>query len=175
MGKRPVTFAAIRAAELTTLLHHRHGRGALPCDDAGMTAARVLVHHLARLRDAPRRISDWLNRYAPWLDLASRERLIRDATECPIKWSADKIAWKLRVTIDERITLRLKSIGAISTTAAQRIAATTKRKVAAKRQQRRDTGAKPRAAYEANSLARSKPWLALGISRATYYRRMRRP
>lgn len=31
--------------------------------------------------------------------------------------------------------------------------------------------AQPREEYLANSVSRSKPWLALGISRATWYRR----
>jgi hypothetical protein len=31
--------------------------------------------------------------------------------------------------------------------------------------------AEPRRDYEARSIARQKPWLALGISRATWYRR----
>jgi len=36
---------------------------------------------------------------------------------------------------------------------------------------RRAQGTKSRAEYEANSLSRNKPWLALGISRRTWYRR----
>jgi len=39
------------------------------------------------------------------------------------------------------------------------------------RQRRRDAGAIPRAEYEAQSAARQEPWEALGMSRATWYRR----
>ena len=35
----------------------------------------------------------------------------------------------------------------------------------------RNYWARPRAEYEANSLTRSKPWEALGMSRATWYRK----
>jgi hypothetical protein len=36
---------------------------------------------------------------------------------------------------------------------------------------RRAAGALPRAVYEANSLSRTKPWQAMGISRRTFERR----
>src|SRR5947199_200887 len=65
--KRPLTFAAIRAAELTRLYDHRYGPVLIPETDQGMVAARIMVHHLARLRDAPRRITAWMATCAPWL------------------------------------------------------------------------------------------------------------
>jgi hypothetical protein len=36
---------------------------------------------------------------------------------------------------------------------------------------RRARGVRTRAEYEAQSVSRAKPWLALGISRTTWYRR----
>ena len=42
------------------------------------------------------------------------------------------------------------------------------------RRQARRLWAEPRSEYEARSLARRKPWVAEGISRATWYRRQAR-
>ena len=42
------------------------------------------------------------------------------------------------------------------------------------RRQARRLWAEPRSEYEARSLARRKPWVAEGISRATWYRRRRK-
>lgn len=162
---RPVTFAAIRASELTKLYRARYGRE-LPEGDAGVMAARIMVHHLARLRDAPRRIASWLNRWAPWLDLQEGERLIREATECPLKWKADKLAWKLRITSAEREALSIRTIGAIDQTSAERLELAKQRRADRETERRRQQGAKPRAAYVG-----TKPWTAAGMTRATWYRR----
>jgi hypothetical protein len=169
---RPVTFAAIRAAELTKLYRARYGRE-LPEGDAGVTAARIMVHHLARLRDASRRIASWIDRWAPWLDLQEGERLIREATECPLKWKADKLAWKLRITSAEREALGIRTIGAIDQTSAERKELAKQRRAERERNRRRAQGAKPRADYQAG--AQGKPWKAASISRATWYRQRHKP
>lgn len=167
----PLTLAAIRASELTRLYKARYPSQQLPCDDDGEIAARVMVNHLARLRDAPRRISRWLDHWAPWLDLQSHERLMGQALDRPLRFKADKIAWKLRVTADERTMLGLRTIGAIDQTAEQRRAAARDRRRERDRARRRAKGAKPRAEYETGSINREKPWLASGISRRTWYNR----
>lgn len=170
--RRPLTFAAIRAAEITKLYRARYGRQ-LPDTDEGILAARIMAHHLGRLRDATRRISSWLDRWAPWLDLQEGERLIREATECPLKWRADKLAWKLRVTAAERANLGIRTIGAIDQTKEQRKQAAAERRRHSQEARRRQEGAKPRAEYEAS--AQGKPWNREGISRATWYRRRANP
>lgn len=165
----PLSFAALRLAEIHRLLKHRHRR-VLPDDDAGLTAARVAVHHIARLRDASRRMDRWLEHWAPWLDLPSRERLIREATEKALRWRADKLAWKLQVTPTERAELKLRTIGAMGETAKDRKAKARQRQRERQQARRSAAGAMPRQAYEANSISRAKPWSALGMSRAAWYR-----
>jgi hypothetical protein len=164
--KKPLTLAAVRVAELTRLYDHRYGRMLLPSTDEGILAARIMVHHIGHLKDAPRRITSWFQACTPWLGLASRERLIRDAMERPIKWRADKLAWKLKVTAAERAGLGLRTIGAIDMTKEQRAAAAKERKRL--RDQARHK--RRRAEYEASATARAKPWQALGMSRASWYR-----
>lgn len=170
----PLTLAAIRASELTRLYKSRYPDGHLPTDDDGEMAARIMVYHLARLRDATRRMSHWLDRWAPWLDLQSHERLINDALTCPLRYRADKVAWKLRVTAAERTRLGLRTIGAIDQSAEQRKVAAKDRRRHRDRERRRAKGMRPRAEYEAGSTNREKPWLASGMSRATWYRQQMR-
>jgi hypothetical protein len=131
---------------------------------------KCMVHHLGRLRDAPRRIGNWCARYAPWLGLESHERLIRDTQERPLRWKADRLAWKLRVTAAERTTLKLRTIGAIDMTAQQRAEQRKRRNAERMRALRKAQNATPRAIYEAQSLSRTKPWEAAGVSRRTWYR-----
>lgn len=169
-GRKPVTFAAIRAAELAQLYAARYGRE-IPDTDDGLVAVRVMLHHLARLRNADRRMATWIDRHAPWLELPAAERLIREATEKPLRWKADKLAWKLHITAAERTELGLRTIGAIDQSTAQRLELATKRRRLSEEARRRNSGAKPRAEYEAHSLAKRQPWIAMGISRAQWYRK----
>ncbi len=171
-GLWPRTFSAIRLAELDRLYRHRYG-ATLPSSDMGEVCASVAVQHIGALRDAPRRAAAWLAHWSPWLGLASRERLIEAATSKPLRYRADKLAWKLRVTADERDGLNLRTIGAIDLPKAQRdqIAKLDKRE--RERQRRRANGAKPRKLYERNSISATKPWVDAGISRSHWYRKRR--
>lgn len=169
----PLSMAAIRASELTRLYQDIWPTKQLPDDDQGEMAARVMANHLAKLRDAPRRIDRWLDRWMTGLSLVSHERLINDVLECPLRYSADKLAWKFKVTAEQRTRLRLRTIGAIDQTRAERAAAAQIRKLERQRARRRANGAKPRAEYEATARERTRPWETEGISRRTWYRRQR--
>lgn len=168
--KRSRSLAAWRVAELTRLFDARFGPVLLPATDEGELCARVMVHHLGGLQDAPGRIRSWFQTCAPWLGLASRERLIRDATERRIHWTADKLAWKLRVTAAERDTLRIRTIGAIDQTRDQRAAIQAERKLERDTNRRRAQGIRQRAAY-LEAIAAKRPWQQLGMSRAVWYRK----
>lgn len=170
---KPRTRAAVRIAELTRLYDYKWGKVVLPDTAEGMEAARIMAHHIAHLKDASRRISDWLATCAPWLPLVERERLINDALECPLKWRADKLAWKIGVTEETRTKLKLTTIGAVDCSKAQREQRRRQRSTERKRDIRRANGAKPRAAYERQSRTKRAPWVVAGLSRATWYRRQR--
>jgi hypothetical protein len=98
--------------------------------------------------------------YAPWISPRDLERLIREVAECPIKWSADKLAWKIRLDEATRARLKIRTIGAID--CQPRISA---RPIAKAKRAERDAIRRPRKPKAA------KPWIAAGISRATWYRR----
>lgn len=176
MAKRkklgPVTMAAIRASEMARLYSRRYPDLQLPCDDEGENLARLMLQHLNRLRDAPRRMGRWLDRWCPWLDDASHEHMLSDALTVQLRYRADKLAWKLKVTAAERRELGLRTIGAIDQTKEQRAVAAKDRHRDRVRARRRAKGAKPRAEYEANSANRTRPWEAANISRRTWYRRL---
>ena len=114
-------MAAIRLAELTKWYNEANGAGAeLEPSERSIEIIRIFAHHMGGLPDAPRRIMAWLLQYAPWLEHIERERLISQVTQCPLKWSADKLAWKLGLTDQQRTRLKIKTIGATDCSKEQR-------------------------------------------------------
>jgi hypothetical protein len=168
--KPPVSLAALRIAELRRLFTARYGR-TLPDDDAGRDDVQVMAHHIARRQgDAGKRIRSWIELQAPWMSEREIADLVDRVTARPIRWRADKLAQRLHLTEAERRRLRICTIGSIDVTKAERKLARKLRQRQRDRARRRARGAKPRTEYEATSVNRTKPWLALGISRATWYR-----
>jgi hypothetical protein len=154
---RPLSMSALRIAELRRLFAARYGDN-LPDDDAGRDEALVMAHHLVhRSGDPCRRIAAWLELQAPWMAPAEVAQLITTVLSKPLRWRADKLAVRLNLTDMERRRLRITTIGATDKTKAERLVERVR----------------PRVAYEATSVARAKPWLRIGISRATWYRRRR--
>jgi len=123
VGKRTRSMAAIRLAELTRWYDDTHGAGCElePGRDAVMIA-EIFAHHMAALANAERRISEWIGFYAPTIPPQERERLIANATNKPMHWSADKLAWKIKLTDEQRSRLKITTIGAIDCSKEQRAA-----------------------------------------------------
>jgi len=114
-------MAAIRLSELTRWLHDANGAGTeLEPTAESYAIVRIFAHHLGGLPDAPRRITAWRETYASWLLPRDLERLICEVTECPLKWSADKLAWKIGLTDTKRTELKIRTIGAIDCNREQR-------------------------------------------------------
>src|SRR5439155_12289714 len=87
-----------------------------------------------------------------------------------LRWRADKLGARLGLTEAERQRLGITTIGSIDVPKAERAKRRRSRDRLRRQQELRKQGAKPRAEYEAASLARTKPWEALGMSRAAWYR-----
>lgn len=103
-------MAAIRLAELTRWMADVYGAGVeLEPDD--YQVVRIFVHHIGALKDAPRRINDWVRTYAPWISPHDLERLILETELKPMCWGADKLGWKIKLTDAKRTDLRITSIG----------------------------------------------------------------
>lgn len=169
--RRHVSIAALRVRDLNRLFTARYGE-VLPNDDAGRDDVSIMAHHLANVGagDPVDRIRQWVSLRAPWFPTGDLAKLIRDAINSPRRWKADRLAWRMRLTEADRATLRITTIGAIDLGRGSRIAQRRKRNRMAKEAQRRAAGIKPRHEYEAKAIARAKPWDALGMSRASWYR-----
>jgi hypothetical protein len=121
VGKRSRPMASIRIAELGRWLDDDNGAGAeLPPCERSERIARVFVHHFVVLADGNRRAAQWLATCCPWISTADREYMITEANHCPLKWSADKLAWRIGLTDAKRTELKITTIGAIDCNAQQR-------------------------------------------------------
>jgi hypothetical protein len=136
VGRRTRGMAAIRLAELTRWLDDTIGAGVElePCD-ASVVIVRVFAHHMAGLPDAGRRIASWLADRAAWINGVDRERLIAEVVGYPLRYTADKLAWKIRLTDEQRTRLKIRTIGAIDCNKEQRKA--RRNRLKAEREKRR--------------------------------------
>lgn len=121
VSRRSRGMAAIRISELLRWLHDTFGAG-VELEPSPQTSAipRIFVHHFMALPDGPRRAAAWLERYCSTMEARDREYLISEAAHCPLRWSADKLAWKIRLTDEQRSRLKIKTIGAIDCPKEQR-------------------------------------------------------
>lgn len=91
--------------------------------------------------------------------------------------SDDEAARRLGVTALERRSLGLRTIGAIDATREERQQEARDRRRQRDRARaqgkRRAAGKITRQEYETQSTERSRPWVAMGVSRRTYYRRLK--
>lgn len=175
-GKRrssPRQIIPLRLNDFAILFRSRYAGIHLPNDDAGRDDLEPVIHHIAALPQAARRAHHWLGLWAPWLTLAEQHQIITDGIANARAWTADQLAWRYRVTREEREVLGLTTIGAIDQGKGARTKRRRDRDRKRKAEQRRAAGAKPRTEYEMNSKSRTKPWIDAGMSRATWYRKNR--
>lgn len=169
-----IGMSTLRTAELDRLFDHRWGN-ILPDDDAGRGDVRIMLHTLGRRSDPSQRIDAWLHQRAPWFAGEERGRLIEAVLENPLRWRADTLGRMLGLTTADRAMLKIRTIGPIDSTAAERKEARRLASIERKRAIRRNAGAPPGCAdqrrYSVNSLA---PWKAAGIARSTWFRRRAR-
>lgn len=130
-----------------------------------------VIHHMAALTQPARRIAKWLRIWAPWLTLEEQDQIIARGIATARAWKADQLAWRYRITVEERDMLGLSTIGAIDRGKAARTKRRKERDRKRKVVSRRAAGMRPRSAYEAGSIERAKPWTLEGVSRRTWYRR----
>lgn len=178
--ERPTDWGAVhrvRLGHVRRLLYDRYGFK-LPNDDAGNEELRILLHVKAQCYVPERREKALLNEIgllAPWLSDADADRLATEISAKPLMLTADGLGQMLNLDWMTRERLRLWQIGAIDATAEYRRQRRILRDRERKWRKRRADGRTDRAEYLAtHSASRSKPWLAMGISRGTYYRRRAR-
>jgi hypothetical protein len=166
----------LRLRELEIIFWSRHPqhRRLLSDDDAGRDDAMMALQHMAGLTIDPRgRMASWLATWAPWMLPGEAAGLIERAIAEPTRYRADTLARRLNLHLAERTRLGITTIGAVDKPKEQRLAERKERNRLAKEKRRRARGAKARAVYCSSSKSRTKPWIAAGVSRATWYRRQR--
>lgn len=166
----PMQRVSLRLNDLARLFRSRYGI-TLPNDDAGKDDLLVAVHHLACLPRPRQAIMHWLELWAPWMPVAEASKLAAEVIANPQRWKADALAWRLRLTMEQRTMLGITTIGSIDVNKSARTKLRKQRDRQRQANQRRTKGIKPRKIYEQQSIAQTKPWEAQGISRATWYRR----
>jgi hypothetical protein len=172
----PLGKIELRVRELRRLLLTFRYGDELPDNDDGRKAAFVFVCHLAHTVTAvrhrhgalgPRGYCDtWLREHCSWMQAWERRDLLESKM---LKFSADTLGseeW-LAVSDKLRAALDLRSIGSFDMTKEQRAQRRKDKNRERKEAERRKAGAKP----QSLSAERMKPWIALGMSRAIYYKR----
>jgi hypothetical protein len=163
---RAAFIPRLRIAELERIfvMHYREKR--LPDDDAGRADLRLMADHLAQID--PRQIRPWATTWLPTLTSAELDALVEQVGTGK-RWKADALARELGLDDETRTRLKIKTIGAVDCGKAKRMTRRRRKRIAADRERRAKAGAKP----HSRSAERLSPWIELGISRATYYRRRR--
>jgi hypothetical protein len=173
-GRKPPSMTALRIAELNREFSDRCG-ATMPDDDAGRDDIELMLHHLARRSGDPvPRIAGWLDQRAPWFAGIERATMVERVLANPLRFKADTVAKRIGLTAERRARLKIRTIGAIDQTAAERAVARKAQKRKAMQAVRRKSGIKPRAEYLAQSTEKAKPWRVEGVSRRTWYRRQRK-
>lgn len=161
--------------EIWNLIQYRH-RG--PCDtDDGEAYLRAALPWLSaktggfNADDLEQRVVGWAAAAVPRLSLGAVRGCIAEAQDRDTRkrmwWSAQALGELLRLTIAERERLHITRIRPAGMTARQFASYQRQHKSSREKARRIAKGARPRE----QSKAQLQPWEALGISRATYFRR----
>lgn len=166
---QPRTLASIRVNELTRLFRARHGYQ-LPDTPLGRDHAGIMCQHLAEASADPlKRINDWLGLWCPWMTIGEAKVIREQCILQPRRWKAKTLGFRLRLVDVDRATLGIRTIAAVDLTPAMQL---ERRKLKAKLRAKRSRLRRrklTRVQYLIQA-KRPKPWVDLGISRATWYR-----
>jgi hypothetical protein len=172
--RRDRAIGTQRIGDLNRLFACRYGGNresyVFPDDDAGLEDLKILLHHYAL--NNPLAMTRIIKLRAPWVNEATAARLLEQIEAFSQKWRADTLGRKLNFTGAEWLALRLRTIAPVDMTREKRVAYS--QALARQRRQikRRSKGKALRADWLAeNNANQTKPWVALSISRRTWYRR----
>lgn len=165
-----IRISNLRVVEIERVLFFNYATEMLPGDDAGLDDLRIVFDHLAQTEKGQMKMLPWARRWAPWLSRTDAEAMKLEAIARPRRWNALELAKALNVGICKRTYLGLKTISAVDVSKQAMREMARQIRVKRQRLKRRAEGKMNRAEYETKSASKLKPWLAEGISRATWYR-----
>jgi len=162
-------LSIMRLREIEKLINARHGARLPDTDDACIYVEAVA------LAKSGQDLRAWCAVFAPFFDEEELKSIEAKAIGRKRMQSADTVAHHLRVSMQERTGLGLKTIGAFDLDQAERKRLMTERKRERDRVRLQEKRAAARISPQigAGSINRQQPWKAEGISRATWYRRVR--
>lgn len=169
---RSFSLADRRILEITALLRHRYGP-TLPNGWVGWV--RPLLDHAVRRAASegrPATVAALVERVrllCPSLAPEDVEPTAAAALAAPGRWTARQLGDQLRLTLDERSALGVRTFRAVGQTAADQRAAKRERDRQRQERLRRDAGATERSVWVANSVEEEAR--RLGISSRTLRRR----
>jgi hypothetical protein len=162
-------IAVKRIRDIERYLAGRYGHVLPEGDDAAAEDLVILLNHIAQNPVDPRaKMRASIHVWGPWMDYEDRRALVDMITKRPYQYKAETLGQLMRVTEEEHALWRLESIRAHTVTDSD---------MKAKKQRRERE--RLRAVRAANRSGRKRgrprtegvrPWDALGMSRAQYYR-----
>jgi hypothetical protein len=166
-GSWKFSLAVLRVREIEKIIASRHGRILPETDDAV-----IYVEAVAGAK-SDQDIAAWCTVFCPWFSEAEIAAIESQAEKRKRMQGADAVAHDLRVCMEERTALGLRTIGAFD------VDQSTRKKLMQERKRERDRTrmqvkrAADHGGDNAGSITEIQPWKAAGISRATWYRRVR--
>jgi hypothetical protein len=157
---------ALRLVKELTLIYSEQYPNGLPHNSLGVKYARYMVRTLAFFETIERR-ERWLDRYTPWMDADKRAAILNMSPHC---YSKKSLGQHLELYDEDRERLGIRTIEAVDVSEEQREAINAGKRLKTQERRRRRNNIKPREQY-LESVKGPEPWLALKISKATYYRR----
>jgi hypothetical protein len=165
----------LRLCELAEAFEAYHGSKTLPATPGGVADLKLMVQHILFVHrdDSPCAAArHWAAVRAPWCNEEDLDLIIDEIGPVPHFMKDDELAEALEVTDEIRARYGWRTIGAIDVDEEQRKAINREKDRKRKEAERRANGVEPRKQFESTSKARTKPWVALGVSESTYYRRL---
>jgi hypothetical protein len=170
----------VRLGHVHRFLRYRWGP-VLPDDDAGYEDLRILLHVVANAckpENRVRKLANVAGTMAPWMPSTRVSQVAEEIAAKPLKVTSQWLGKALGVTADVRERLKIWQIAACDLTPEQAKERRRERERERSAKRRRENGIQSRAEYRQRvsegSAKSTKPWEAMGISRRTYYYRMKR-
>jgi hypothetical protein len=170
----------LRLSDVARVIAYRCPDG-LPDDDAGREYLTEWLLPISLGMDASRKMAALIKGEAAWMPVNEATALIERVLSLPIykrKPKAELLGKALRLTLAELEQIAastnkpIRTIAPCDVTREQLLEHRKAKARARKERHRRRKGARSRAEYLATAKSRLKPWVPLGISKRTYYRRL---
>jgi len=170
------TIRRLLIGDLRRIFRHRYGP-ILPDDDAGRDDLALLLLPISLSPKAPtEKMQHEIEIFAPWMPKIDGADLIDNLMRLPARYrrlSGKEIGTRIQLTNAERELLKAWRIAPVDMTAAELSEQRNAKDRARRRLKRAEAGAVSRQAYLAKAKTRRQPWKESGVSRSTYYRRLR--